>query len=384
MSLKILLSIHHNLDPNAGAPGATLKLGEEYHKLGHRVYYYSFDNLPSFLSEKAKFILFPLFFAHYLFKYHQKLGLDVIDTSTGDSWVWGYLRYFTIKKKPHLLVTRAHGLEHSIDSYLRGEALQENLKLSWKYKIYRGGFHLWEVSKSLRNADMVLQLNQNDYDYSVRNIGISPEKMYIAANGIPDSFLKLKYEPTPFSEGSTINIALIATYIPRKGIQYSIPALNEILNQFPYVKVSFLGTCTSEQEVFSDFKKSLHKRINVVTHYNQEMLPHLLKDHQIKLFPSLSEGFSLALLEAMACGLAPVASAISGSSRIVRDGHNGILIPPRDCKAIVQAIELLLKNRDYLSKLRNNAFNTAQDYGWKKISQDTIKLYERALNQNRS
>jgi hypothetical protein len=45
--MNILLTIHHNLDPNAEASVVTCKLGKEFQKLGYRVdYYYSFDKLP--------------------------------------------------------------------------------------------------------------------------------------------------------------------------------------------------------------------------------------------------------------------------------------------------------------------------------------------------
>ena len=47
--MKILLAIHHPLDPNLGAPGVTWRLGQEYIKLGHEVKFFSFDDLPKFL-----------------------------------------------------------------------------------------------------------------------------------------------------------------------------------------------------------------------------------------------------------------------------------------------------------------------------------------------
>ena len=60
--MKILLTIHHHLDPNSGAPGVTWKLGQEYQKLGHEVEYYSFDKLPH-LPGMVESMMFPEFLA---------------------------------------------------------------------------------------------------------------------------------------------------------------------------------------------------------------------------------------------------------------------------------------------------------------------------------
>lgn len=87
--MNILLTIHHNLDFNSGAPGSILKLGEQYQKLGHKVQYYSFDNLPPWMSGKAKSLLFPWFLVAHILNISNKEVVDVVDASTGDAWVWG-------------------------------------------------------------------------------------------------------------------------------------------------------------------------------------------------------------------------------------------------------------------------------------------------------
>jgi glycosyltransferase involved in cell wall biosynthesis len=228
-----------------------------------------------------------------------------------------------------------------------------------------------------------LLLNRHDLDYSVQKLGVAPENAQIISNGIPESFLNLPFEPTPTLCDSSIGIALIASYIPRKGICYSVPALNSILSRYPQVKVSFLGTLTPEKEVHKDFEETVRDRVRVIPHFNHNMLPHLLKDHQIKLFPSLSEGFSLALPEAMACGLAPVAASIPGVTDILKDGDNGILITPRNSFAIQEALEKLINDRTLLERLRSNAYNTAQHYSWGIVAQHQISLYEEALEKRK-
>jgi glycosyltransferase involved in cell wall biosynthesis len=396
--MNIMLTIHHNLDPNAGAPGVTWKLGQEFQKLGHHVDYYSFDNLPPQLPEIVKSIVFPEFVANHLTTMTKAKPIDVVDASSGDAWVWAKLRRNSGDRP--LLVTRSHGLEHVMHLEILAEARQGNLDLSWKYPLYHGGLRLWEVAQSFRTCDLALLLNQYDADYAMHQLGVDSDRVQIVANGIPQRFLNLPFEPTPSDSqhggsplapetttapqerlcqgNGALRIAQVGSYIPRKGIGYGVPALNQILRQHPQVIMSFLGTGCPESQVHADFDPVVRDRVKVAPHYDHELLPSLLQGHQIKLFPTLSEGFSLALPEAMACGLVPVTTATPGPMEIVQDGHNGLLVPPRDPQAIVQALERLLGDRVYLEKLRRKAYETAQNYSWQQIAATTLSLYERA------
>jgi len=380
--MKILLTIHHHLDPNTGAPGVTWKLGQEYQKLGHQVRYYSFDHLPSRLPGLAKKVIFPEFVAAHLSMLSNKQAVDVVDASTGDAWVWAKVLQNSRENHP-LLVTRSHGLEHTRDLELQKQAQKGNLHLSWKYSLYKRGFRLWEVATSLRCADLVFLLNRQDSKYAIEQLGVKQERTRIIPNGIPETFLNLTFEPTPEAENSTIYIAQVGSYIRRKGIQYSVPALNKILARYPQVQVSFLGTSCSEAEVHKDFDPALRDRIRVMPRYTHEMLPTFLKGHQIKLFSSLSEGFGSVLIEAMACGLTPITTAIPGPTEIVSDGHDGISIPPGDSRAIEQAIEQLISNHLYLERLRRNAYATAQRYSWTRIARENLSIYEEALSKKK-
>src|SRR5919202_5146908 len=211
--MKILLTIHHNLNHNAGAPGVTWQLGQEYQKLGHEVQYYTFDNLPHRLSGLAKSVIFPEFVARHIWTLSRKQAVDVVDASTGDAWVWAKMLQNSTKNRPSL-ITRSHGLEHISHLEYLEEAKRGNLHLSWKYPLYHGGFRLWEVATSLRCADLALLLNRRDLEYAVEKLRVKRERIRLVANGIPEKFLNLPFEPTPQARDSTISIAQVGSYIP--------------------------------------------------------------------------------------------------------------------------------------------------------------------------
>jgi glycosyltransferase involved in cell wall biosynthesis len=379
--MKILLTIHHHLDPNSGAAGVTLKLGEEYQKAGHQASYVSFDNLPLKFPKIIKAIIFPYVVALYLI--FTKQSFDVIDASTGDTWLWSILKLWRFRSHG-VLITRSHGLEHSLHLENLAESARGNLDLSWKYSLYHGGLRLWEVKTSMKNADLTLMLNSRDRDYAHQKLNIAPEKLTIVPNGIPQDFINLPWEDTPQSDDSVIGIAQVGSFIDRKGIKYSIPALNNILQCFDNVKVSFLGTGCHESKVLSHFSADVRHKITVISTYNQKALPKLLKDHQIKLFPTLFEGFGLALLEAMACGLAPITTSTPGFMEMIVNRKNGVLVPLRNSKAIENALEELILNRSQLDQIRQNAYQTAQNYNWSSIAQINLALYQQVIQQKKA
>ncbi len=380
--MNILLTTHDYLDPNSGAAGSTLKLGQEYQKLGHQVTYYSYEHLPKSLSGILKYFIFPLWVASFLWRQSSKKQFDVVDGNTGDLWIWA--KWLSkLQANSLLLVSRSLGLEHIAHLQNKNDAARGDLSLSWKYYLYRGGIHLWEVKQSLRHADLVFLLNSEEHKYAVEVLGVSPDKVHTVANGIPDYLLNLPFEAIT-DENKTIRIAQVSTFIQRKGIKFSVPALNNILSRYPHVEMSFLGTVYSANEVYSNFNPDLRDRIKVIPCFSHETLPELLRDHHIKLFPPLSEGFGMALIEAMACGLAPVATATGGPLDIISDHHDGLLIPLRDSQAIEQALEKLINDCAELNKLRQNAHNTAQKYSWQSIAKRNISLYEQALKRKTS
>ena len=384
--MNILLTIHEHLDPNSGVAGSTLRLGQEYQKLGHRVTYYSYNNLPQSIPSALKYLIFPFWVTIFLWVQNSKQKFDVIDAHTGDIWIWAKWLSRLQAHSP-LLVTRSHGLEHIYDLQVRDDAARGDLDLSWKYELYRGGVHLWEVTQSLCHADLVLTRNSEEHKYVEEVIGIAQNRIRTIPYGIPDYLLDLPFELIT-DEDTTIRIAQVSTFIPRKGIRFSIQALNSILSNYPNVEMSFLGTacrqCTDVDEVYANFAPELRDRISVIPRFDHKALPELLQGHHIKLFPSLSEAFGMALIEAMACGLAPIATAAGGPLDAIADRDDGWLVPLRDSKSIEIALEKLISDRAKLNRLRQNAYHKAQTYSWQSIAKTNVSWYEEALKYKTS
>jgi glycosyltransferase involved in cell wall biosynthesis len=375
--VHILLTIHAPMDPDTGAPGVTSDLGSRFRAEGHTVNHFSFDDMPRWFPSRAVTLFFPVFLAWRIWRLSARQTIDVVDASSGDLWIWASLRRRN-RVRP-LLVTRSHGLEHTAHEQLLEDERRGTVKLSWKYPIYYGGFRLWEVARSLRLSDIDLFLNRADLEYAVEKLGIPREKAKLTVNGIGENFQDLPFTPVADRVQGHIKIAQIGSYIPRKGVAYGAAALNRVLRRHPSIKVSLLGTQAPAETVLADFDPEVREQVVVVPTFKREQLPSLLNDHHIKLLPTTFEGFSVSLVEAMACGLAPVTTTTPGPMEIVRDGVNGALVPARDSEAIVEALERLVGDMHLLDRLRRGAYETAQRYTWRRIGKETLALYRDAL-----
>jgi glycosyltransferase involved in cell wall biosynthesis len=367
--MNIVMTVHHALDANAGAPGVTLRLASEYRKLGHDVTLLSFDDLPRNVPPKLKPLLFPFFVARWMRGCRRPI--DVLDASTGDAWIWAAQ---APRSRTTLYVCRSHGLEHTSHDRAVEEARKGVQTLSWKYPIYHGGYRLWEVTQSLRRADLVLLLNREDLGYAATRLRVPRDRLRVVPNGLPEEFLAL---PAPDEERpDEIWIAQVGAFIERKGIAYGCKALNSVLTRHPEVRVLFVGTGVDSAHVHSAFEPRLHERVHVTPAFDNRQLPMMLKRCQIKFFPTLSEGFGIALLEAMACGLAPITTTAPGPSMFVRNLHSGLLVPPADAIALEDALERLLNDPALLRELRRNAHADAQSYGWSRVARDQVELFD--------
>lgn len=370
--MNILLTIHHYLNPNAGAEGVTMQLAEAYRRLGHHVDLFAYDHLPPKLPDSMKKVLFPYFVNKALRNAAEPY--DIVDSSSGDAWIWATAARGRRRRRT-TLVSRSHGLEHLVHEVLLERSRAGQHRLSWKYPIYHGGFRLWEVAQSFRKADGAVFLNRAEQQFGTSRFGMSASA--VIGNGLPSYWLGRPIGDTPLPPEAQIGIAVVGRYDPLKGVLDAAAALTELMRNHRNVRVSFYGTQCDESKVLADYPAELRDRLTVVPRYKREELPEWLTKEHIYLFPTYKEGFPGTLLEAMACGLAPVTTKVPGPSDIVVDGQNGFLVPPADAPALVRAMERLIADRDLLARIRKEANRTVQQYGWDDVARRTLAYYER-------
>lgn len=140
-------------------------------------------------------------------------------------------------------------------------------------------------------------------------------------------------------------VIVVSNFIRYKGHEYFLRAWREVLVQFPSAVALLAGDGVTRAELermCDDLNISHSVRFLGV----RSDVPALLAMADVYVHPSLQEGYSNALLEAMAAGKAVVATAVGGNVEAVSDGVTGLLVPPADSVALERAIARLLADSD--------------------------------------
>jgi len=102
----------------------------------------------------------------------------------------------------------------------------------------------------------------------------------------------------------------------------------------------------------------------------------VLRGFDVFALPSLNEGISNTILEAMATGLPVVASRVGGNPELVTDGEDGLLVPPLEPAAWAAALERVLVDPALAARLGEAARHTARErFSLDRTVSRTLQLY---------
>lgn len=198
----------------------------------------------------------------------------------------------------------------------------------------------------IANADAVK-------DFIVAGEKISPDKVRVVYNGVDAERFSPAASPAAGEEGRPLTIGYAGSLIRMKEVDVMLKASARVLGSCPAARVRIVGGGPSEElhrrEGETDERlRSLAKKLGVGdrvqfvgsrAHVEEEM-----RMMDIFVFPSLLEGMSNAILEAMATGLPVIAADSGGNRELVREGETGYLFPPGDERRLAELMRDLLTN----------------------------------------
>lgn len=166
--------------------------------------------------------------------------------------------------------------------------------------------------------------------------------------------------------------------VPEKQVDYLINIWNSVCSVVPQALLLILGSGAEENWL----KRRAGEGILFMGDQS-DVVPYL-QASDIFVLPSKAEGLPVALLEALACGLPAVASAVGGSPEVIRHMETGWLVPPGNPIALSEAIVTLLSDEKLHHKLRRKARILAvNNYSLVKMADRLCDLYSRVIEQDR-
>jgi glycosyltransferase involved in cell wall biosynthesis len=159
-------------------------------------------------------------------------------------------------------------------------------------------------------------------------------------------------------------IGTIYSSHPAKDPETILDVIDSIRMSRPDIPIRVFGSGRRPARI----KRSWYWRLPSV-----EKAREIYSKSQIWIMASKSEGFSLPILEAMACGAVPVATDCGGPREIIIDGENGFLVPVGGVEEIVDRVFLLLKDETLRNRMRLKAQETVNEFSWDRSINDLEK-----------
>lgn len=371
--MKILMTVHHHLDWNSGAPGATLHLADEFRKLGHAVRCVSYDDLPRWIPDRWLALAFPV----YLLRYTGAVvsgDVDLVDASTGDACLLSLIpRPF----RRAIMVCRSHGLEHLNFAERMSALRRSGIRPSARHWLYHGLVWLSLINISLRRADLALVLNEADFQYLGDKLGCDKSRIHLVRNGINPE-LRGKQETISRSRR---HLCFLGSWNEQKGIA-DLAAIYQRLASFKSASLTIAGCGAADGVVRAAFAVDIQSSLIVVPRFENSDLPTILADAGIMLFPSRSEGYGIAIVEALALGIIPICYRISGPSRIITSSGVGFLVDIGDIDAMVASVRKLWELPEArVRDLRIQASTWASTQLWPQVAEEQLALFSRYVER---
>lgn len=229
----------------------------------------------------------------------------------------------------------------------------------------------------LKRSDLITVVSKSVFKELEKEYNVEPERMRIVHNGVDDN-LFYPLENNNNSESSENKyILFVGRLTYRKGLFDLIYSAKYIKKKYPNIRFIIVGNGHLVDKIKIMIKNlGLENNVIIKGFISKEELVRLYQNATIYVVPSHYEGLPTVLLEAMSCGLAVIATAISGNLDVIIPGENGILVPIKSPKELAYAISNLLENENLRIKLGKNARKTVEEnYTWKIISNRIMGFY---------
>ncbi len=195
-------------------------------------------------------------------------------------------------------------------------------------------------------------------------------------NGVDTTFYQSGMR-TVTDRKKQFHILLASRLSRRKGFNYAIDAFAELFDFYPHIRMTIAG---GEGNAMEELKQQVKKyrldgRVIFTGIYTKDESPQIYNDADVFVMPSLNEGMSNNLLEAIASGLPVLMTPTGGAEELIRNGENGYVIKMHDVGSIVQNLKILIENPEICDAFGHASRTIAMQMSWKSVADDYVKLY---------
>ncbi len=239
-----------------------------------------------------------------------------------------------------LLPAKLAGVPHCVHGE-HGRDINDPVGDKWKFQALR------RLHSPL--IDRYTTVSADLKNYLVNKVGISATRVTQVYNGVDTERFSPQlrqdngkpYLPPDFCHKNSTVIGAVGRMQPVKDHLTLIRAFIRLVGMIPdgrrKLRLVIIGDGPLRQTCQNELRAAGLAEIAWLPGARND-IPELLRTMDIFVLPSIAEGISNTVLEAMACGLPVVATAVGGNSELVDEGITGTLVPPADPKAMAHAL----------------------------------------------
>jgi len=164
----------------------------------------------------------------------------------------------------------------------------------------------------------------------------------------------------------------------RKGIKYLIVAISKLVQSHPNILLKIMGEGNDKKNLsvlVSGLK--LDQNVQFLGRIPREKTTAYYQEANIFVLPSLNEGMSNAMLEAMACGLPLIATDTGGTKELLTDRQNGLIVKMENSADLAEKIEKLISDESLREKMGQESRQRAEKLNWTNIAEQYYNLYKK-------
>lgn len=243
-------------------------------------------------------------------------------------------------------LARLEVLEREIGRGEGGEALRAEARA------LAGDRHFTERCAEPGLADRVLVASGYALDTLAAH-GVDPARIEVIPYGVDLEH----FRPPVAAPGGPFRVCFVGELVWRKGLGYLLEAWRRAA--LPDAELVLVGHA-GDPALLARYEGSFTLRGRVP----RDELRTVYQASDLLCVPSLSEGFGLVYLEAMACGTPVIGTTSTGAPDVASDGREGFIVPPGDADALAERLRWCHSNRGALAAMRGPARAAAERFSW--------------------
>lgn len=374
--MRILLVGDYPADPRLGSAKVYYKLREELAALGHDCDVLLGPDIAARPENwRVRQTVSPWLAERAIRRAFRARGpYDVVDVASAEGMVLAARRRMGFARRP-AIVSRSHGLEHLNYRRTLGDAADGLIHKPWTRRLWYPGVRLPQVAAAARLSDALIVLNPADRDFAVDAGWRPPGQVHVVPHGVSARFLADAPAPDAPRGGGVL---FCGSWDNVKGAPYLARAMALLAAEGAAPRLTILGPGLPEEAVLASFAPDARPVVRVVPRAPEEEVMRHYRAHDVLVACSTYEGFGMVIVEAMSQRLPAVATPVGCAPMVIRDGDNGLLVPPRDPAALATALRRAMGDADLRRAMGGRAAESVRALTWRATAERTLEVYRAA------